>query len=468
MNKLKFLSIVFVGIITAGTAFAQNIISSELLHKMQTYSSTDCMIYLREEANLEQAKSITGKLAKGKFVINSLKSTAQKTQIPIKSWFESKNIDYQSFWIVNAFRARLTNAQITELAQRPEIALIAENSRIQMAMLPENPSKDIYQSSKRQIEWGIGYIRADEVWDLGFTGEGIVIAGQDTGYEWEHATLIEKYRGYDPVSGSADHNYNWHDAIHNAGQGNPCGSNSPEPCDDNNHGTHTMGTMVGDDGGSNQIGVAPNAKWIGCRNMDSGDGTPATYMECFEWFLEPTDLNGQNPDPSMAPHVINNSWSCPLSEGCDNSNFEAMREVIVSLKSAGIVVIVSNGNSGPNCNTTTAPPAFYTESFSIGASNSSGDLASFSSRGSSGFNGVLKPNVTAPGVAVRSAIRNNGYASYSGTSMAGPHVAGVVALMLSANPNLIGEVETIEDILEQTAIPASIAIAAASSRSGAS
>ena len=95
----------------------------------------------------------------------------------------------------------------------------------------------------------------------------------------------------------ADHDYNWHDAIHDAYPGNPCPSDSPAPCDDYGHGTHTMGTMVGDDGGSNQIGMAPGARWIGCRNMDGGAGTPATYSECYQWFIAPTRIDGSDPNP---------------------------------------------------------------------------------------------------------------------------------------------------------------------------
>ncbi len=101
--------------------------------------------------------------------------------------------------------------------------------------------------------------------------------------------------------------------------------NSPVPCDDVGHGTHTMGTMVGDDGAANQIGVAPGAKWMGCRNMDVGNGTPATYSECFQWFIAPTNLANQNPDPTKAPHVINNSWGCPPSEGCTDPECPAHR-----------------------------------------------------------------------------------------------------------------------------------------------
>ena len=296
----------------------------------------------------------------------------------------------------------------------------------------------------------------DEVWDLGYSGEGVVIGGQDTGYDWDHEALIDKYRGWD--GSSADHNYHWHDAIHaiddsNSGT-NPCGLDSPEPCDDHYHGTHTMGTMVGS-AGSTEIGVAPDAKWIGCRNMERGDGTPATYLECFEWFLAPTDLNDQNPDASMAPHVINNSWSCPPSEGCDSSyDFTIMETAITNLQSAGVVVVVSAGNGGSGCSSIGDPPAFYPSSFSVGATNSNDNIASFSSRGPTANYGspVLKPNVSAPGVSVYSSEPDDTYGTHSGTSMAGPHVAGLVALLISAEPALEGDVTQIENIIEQTAL----------------
>jgi subtilisin family serine protease len=217
-----------------------------------------------------------------------------------------------------------------------------------------------------------------------------------------------------------------------------------------------MGTMVGNDSMGNQIGVAPGAKWIGCRNMENGYGRPSTYLECFEWFLAPYALDSLSTtgDPTKMPHVINNSWGCPPAEGCDTSVFHIMKLAVDHLKLAGCVVVVSAGNSGSACGTVNDPSAIFENSFSIGATNSSDEIAGFSSRGPVTVDGSnrIKPNVSAPGVSVRSAIRNNGYGSSSGTSMAGPHVAGLVALLISANPTLAGEVDKIEDIIEQTAV----------------
>jgi uncharacterized repeat protein (TIGR01451 family) len=214
-----------------------------------------------------------------------------------------------------------------------------------------------------------------------------------------------------------------------------------------------MGTMVGNDGGSNQIGVAPGAKWIGCRNMDEGVGTPQTYSECFQWFIAPTDLEDDNPDPSKAPHVINNSWGCPPSEGCTDPNI--LRTIVQNTRAAGIEVVVSAGNSGSSCSTVEDPPAIYDASFSVGATDSNDNIAGFSSRGPVTIDGSgrLKPDISAPGVNVRSSVPGGGYASFGGTSMAGPHVAGVTALLLSAYPHLIGDPDSIEAILTSTAVP---------------
>jgi subtilisin family serine protease len=305
------------------------------------------------------------------------------------------------------------------------------------------------------VEWNLSQVHAPNVWALGYTGQGVVVGGQDTGYQWDHPALKNHYRGWDGTN--ANHNYNWHDAIHglnphNTGV-NPCGYNLTAPCDDLSHGTHTMGTMVGDDGAGNQIGMAPGAKWIGCRNMERNWGTAATYMECFQWFLAPTDLNGQNPDPTKAPDVINNSWYSDASEG--TTNLLVFQTAVENLCAAGVVVVVSAGNAGSGCSTITSP-AIYDASFSVGATDSGDNIAGFSSRGPVTVDGSnrLKPNVSAPGVNIRSSVPGNGYAGgWSGTSMAGPHVAGLVALLISAHPELKGQVDGIERIIEHTAVP---------------
>ncbi len=254
-------------------------------------------------------------------------------------------------------------------------------------------------------------------------------------------------------------NYNWHDAIHGRSslttKLSSCGYDTQVPCDDFGHGTHTMGTIVGDDGKGNQIGVAPKAQWMACKNMDSGVGSPASYIECFEFFLAPYPLNG-NPlkdgDPTKAPHIINNSWGCDLSEGCTGNEILPALE---AMKKAGILVVASAGNDGPGCSSIDAPPAWHSGlTLSVGAFNHRNDIiASFSSRGPSALDGGPGPNISAPGIEIRSSVPGKEYASFfwSGTSMAGPHVVGAAALLWSFNKNLIGNIDQTISIIEKGA-----------------
>ena len=394
---------------------------------------------------------------KARHVYHTLKKKADESQKAIIMMLRSKNITYQSFYITNAIQVTSDFSTMVNIASDPDVQRIIDNAPFKMVDYRVERSEQKQRNA--EPEWGIKNIKADSVWQLGIKGNGVIIAGQDTGYDWDVSPLKAKYKGY-VDSATVTHDFNWHDAIKKNNPVfadtvlNPCGYSLKSPCDDNNHGTHTMGSMVGGDE-DNIIGVAPEAKWVACRNMDRGWGQPSTYLECFEWFLAPYDLDGQFADPDKAPHVINNSWYCSEQEGCNPSNFILMDDVIKNLKASGIVVVVSAGNSGNGCGSVTGPPAFFESSFSVGASDDVDNIAGFSSRGpvviDSSFR--LKPNVAAPGVNVRSVIANGEYANFSGTSMAGPHVAGLVALMISANLDLAGNVEAIEDIIEATARP---------------
>lgn len=431
-------------------------VDKSLLEKYRSTPSNEYLVLMKDRVVFSTTPDFLSKNEKGKFVYDALLSNANKTQRPVIEFLIKNKIPFQSFIITNAIKVNSDYSTMMTLAARADVEQIIDNSPIKM--LDYSVTKKTESVRMPEPEWGIKTIKADSVWLLGYRGKGVVVGGQDTGYDWDVSPLKKQYRGYKD-SLNVSHSYHWHDAIKKNNPKfpdsllNPCGYSTKEPCDDNNHGTHTMGTMVGEDD-NNKIGVSPESKWIACRNMDRGWGQPSTYIECFEWLLAPYDQNGKNADPARSPHVINNSWYCSTEEGCNPSNFKMMEEVVKNLKASGIVVVVSAGNSGSACGTVTGPPGFFEPSFSVGATDRNDLIAGFSSRGpvviDSSFR--IKPNVSAPGVGVRSVIRNGGFASFNGTSMAGPHVAGVVALMISANPSLAGKVNIIEDIIESTAV----------------
>jgi subtilisin family serine protease len=322
------------------------------------------------------------------------------------------------------------------LAAQPEVDRILDSPHLRPLPQPEPPLAGD-QPAPREPQWNIIAIGADRVWDeLKVNGQGIVVGESDSGVEGDHPALRDSYRG----RGGHD-DYSWLDPW----------NHSRSPVDVGGHGTHTTGSIVGAGG----IGVAPGAQWMGCVNLARNLGNPPYYLNCMQFMLAPYPQNGdpfRDGDPSRAAHVLNNSWGCPPLEGCDAAVLEP---AVRALRAAGIFVVASAGNEGPRCGSVSDPIAIYPEAFSVGAIDRRGDIADFSSRGPVTVDGSarVKPDITAPGVDVLSALPGNSYGELSGTSMAGPHVAGVVALMWSAQPKLIGNIDRTEQILIQTARP---------------
>lgn len=429
-------------------------IEPRVLAQAQADGRAEALIVMADQAQpaLAPLAPDTDYRARRRALVDALRARADHQQADLRGWLEARGIEYRHYWISNAIWARLSAQELAELALRGDVARVAANPAypLQLPAQPLGPMPNEVEA----IEWGVNKIRAPEVWAEGYEGQGVVIAGQDTGYDWDHPALKNHYRGWDGAV--ATHDYNWHDSIHDAGDSNPCGSDSPEPCDDHGHGTHTAGTFAGGDGGSNQIGVAPGAKWIGCRNMASGVGTPARYIECMEWFLAPTDMNGENANSDLAPDVINNSWGCPQEAppvGEDCNPLDILEPAVDNLVAGGIMFVASAGNEGSGCSSILSPPALYDSSFVIGSTTSSDAMSGFSSRGPVSGSGLIRPDVSAPGSNIRSSVPGGGYGSMSGTSMAGPHVAGAAALLMSVNPALKGHPDQVAQILRDTAVP---------------
>ncbi|MCB0196688.1 MAG: S8 family serine peptidase [Anaerolineae bacterium] len=412
------------------------------------FHSDGFLIIMHDQADLSEVAAISDLTARRQFVRDRLIETAIQTQQPVREALDAAGLRYRPFYVINMIQVEGHHRRLDDFADLPGVDRVMLNPNVRPYPFSFNPGYGDSSDEGEGIGWNIRQVEANEAWGEGATGQDVVIAGQDTGYDWRHPALIKAYRGNNRTG--INHNYNWFDAWYE----------SAVPFDDDTHGTHTMGTMLGDDGQSNQIGMAPDAQWIGCRNMRRGIGNPASYSACMEFFLAPYPI-GADPfvdgDVSFAPDVINNSWGCPDIEGCDDDVLEPAAD---ALRAAGIMMVVSAGNSGPGCQTVSEPPARYDSVFSVGATNQGSSISSFSSRGPvPGDESLLKPDISAPGSNIRSSLAGGGYGTADGTSMAGPHVAGLVALIWSANPDLIGQIDATEDIIRQSAEPAEVVTA---------
>jgi subtilisin family serine protease len=410
-------------------------------------------------------------VARRTYLYHALTTQALQSQASLRAWLTSQGISYRAHYITNMIRVSGGKGLADALRQRPDVAHLDADPEVdelhleamegtansagstwaRLLPLSQTVAQADFPSAPAFI-YGLNAIHAPEVWAMGYTGQGITVASQDTGVQWDHPALRAHYRG---VNGdTVNHTYNWLDAIPDNGVSDPC-EGSLAPCDDYGHGTHTVGTMVGETSDIT-YGVAPGAQWIGCRNMRHGVGSPESYTTCFEFFMAPYPPNGdpfRDGKPELAPDIINNSWGCPPSEGC---NKESLLQVVETVRAAGLMVVASAGNNGANgCSTVVDPIAIYDATFSVGAVDSSGILAGFSSRGpvTADGSGRLKPDLTAPGVDVLSTYYNGGTTTLSGTSMASPHVAGAVALLWSAASWLRGNPDLTEQVLLKSATP---------------
>ncbi|TMW69614.1 hypothetical protein Poli38472_001770 [Pythium oligandrum] len=393
--------------IFATVAGATNIFESR---KEAAFTSRGAMIedlVQRLQKNADNTQSGILDLVMGGEVASLMESTETTTAVPATRLAERA----RSFWISNQlFFAGATPELIDMLMEMPDIVEITEEEIIPLPILRQgisNLTDSLAGSASAMLsspEWGVAKIQAPDVWSAGFRGEGIVVGQIDTGVRGSHALLSGNYRG----------SYGWYDPM----------NKTTTPNDEVGHGTHAMGIMAG----ANGIGVAPGAQWMACRGCGPVACTGEAILACSEYLLCPYDSNGHT-DCSKAPHVINNSYG----GGQGRTQYKAAIEAWLR---AGIIPVYSNGNAGENCGTA-GSHADLGIVIGVGATDSNDVLAYYSSRGPA-VTGILKPDVSAPGDEIRSASyeSDTGYINFSGTSMAAPHVTGLVALLLQAKPGL--------------------------------
>jgi bacillopeptidase F len=436
-------------------------VNDRLLSQWDDKEKTAFLVKFKEKADTEKVvieaknKARTNQLSaqKAEFqqrssVVNTLKETALTEQKNVLSFLEkeaaTENAEHiRSYYIVNAMAVTATKEVAETIAGFPEVEKLLPNETRYLTTPVSNPEllsePDVDpQAELENVEWNVDRLNAPDVWERGYDGSGTVVASIDSGVQWDHPALKDKYRGYDAETGVADHDFNWFDAT----------ESEPEPYDDQGHGTHVTGTMVGsEEDGTNRIGVAPGSKWIGVKAFTSeGTATDTDLLAAAEWILAPEDQDG-NIRVDLAPDIVNNSWGG--GPGLD----EWYRDVVTAWRDANIFPVFAAGNRDSNNSGgpgSIATPANYPESFAVGSLDVGDDLTLFSLRGPSPYD-EFKPEVTAPGQEVRSSVPGNDYAAQSGTSMAAPAVSGAIALLLQANNSL--NLDEIEEILTDTAKP---------------
>ncbi|MEU4241764.1 S8 family serine peptidase [Actinoplanes sp. NPDC026619] len=384
-------------------------------------------VLLRGSDNLAAARKATGKAAKASAVLRDGKAGASRDQAALRTLLGKRKATFETYWIADTMRVTGDAATLAAVAARPEVKAILPDDPIRLPAVQAGAA----QAEAGGVEWNIDRINAPRVWtERGDTGAGIVVANVDTGVQFDHPALAANYRGRN-ADGSVSHDHNWYDPSHT------CPDNVP--CDNAGHGTHTMGTMAGADG----IGVAPGVRWIAAKGCESTSCSIGSLLAAGQWIVAPTDRDGNDPRPDLAPDVVNNSWG-------GGSGFDPWySDIVNSWVAAGIFPAFSNGNNGPGCGTASTPGS-YNATYASGAFDVNNAIASFSSRGT-GEAGSIKPDIAAPGVDVRSSVPG-GYGVYSGTSMASPHTAATVALMWAAAPALRHDIAATREILDETAI----------------
>ena len=376
------------------------------LSAMAPGDMTTVVVTLQSQADLKRVGGAT-RAARLKGVIQALRATAQAAQPPVTAWLAARQgqgavASYAAFWVFDGLSVTATPQTIRDLAARSDVRAITSD---EIDIVPAAPL------SAAPAEPNLAAINAPALWDLGWRGQGVVIASLDTGVDGTHPDLAPRWRG-----GSNS----WYD---------PYGQHPTTPTDLNGHGTWTMGVMVGGEGGGTALGVAPQAQWIAAKIFnDRGQATATGIHRAFQWVLDP-DGNANTAD---APQVVNNSWTFGAA-GC---SLEFQLD-LQALRAAGILPVFAAGNYGPGAGSS-ASPANNPEAFAVGAIDNAGQMYPASSRGPSacGEAASVFPELTAPGVNINTTDLFGFYTAASGTSLAAPHVSGALALLLSAYPGL--------------------------------
>ncbi len=325
--------------------------------------------------------------------------------------------DARYLWAINAVAAKVPVAAIDEIASLPGVRSVKLDAQVQGPVsngVPTAPN-----------DWNIDMIAAPSIWQLGYTGQGVVVATMDTGADLSHPDLAGSWRG----GGNS-----WFD---------PYGQH-PTPADVAGHGTQVLGLIAGGSSGGYQIGVAPDVDWIAAKIFDDSNvATMSAIHAAFQWLLDPDG----NPATDDAPDIVNNSWALVTTVNECNQEFAADLALLADNE---IATVFSGGNFGPGGQTSVSP-ANDPATVAIGAIDSAMNVATMSSRGTGACDGGVYPQLVAPGMNVLTLdVMPLYYNIVSGTSFSSAQVAGGMALLKSAFP--AATASQLEGALVQTAI----------------
>lgn len=389
----------------------------------------------KEEIQNEIRKDMVDKSIK-------LKEDSQKSIIEIlERGKKDGNVkNYEQFFIINCINVVCKKEVLVKISKMSDVEKISINKKVKIPKLQKNVPEDrnaLFSMEKKHIPWNLKMISADKAQkEVENSNNDVVVAIIDSGVDGSHPAIKNNYRGNDEKL----KRYSWYNVVTEKT------GDKEEPYDDRGHGTHVCGTILGQRENS-LLGVCPSAKWMAVKVFDSnGETDNAKLLKAGEWIMAPKDENG-TPHPEMAPKVVNNSWGGNSTDGFYQDMVKKWREAgIFPVFSAGNVSQFNDGGED-----SIGTPASYPEAYAVGAIRQDEIVAKFSLRGKSNYTENFKPDIVAPGVNILSSIPGGKYTIYTGTSMASPHVTGVVCLMLKANPNL--SVDQIEKILNETATP---------------
>ena len=447
------------GLIAVGTAAATETKIADKIADQLAAGNAEVVIRLETAPDLGQARHIPDRWERLAWVVRRLKSHAAKTQGPVLQTLRGSGVEPRSYWITNSLVAQLDATTARRIAELPQVVGIESAHAAGIGVASAEPSLPKSGVVPTGPEPNLEVMNVPAAWDLGHTGEGVVVGVLDTGVAYTHNALRSSYRGYDGAD--YDHDYNWFDVFKTDAQVTiSCPPDQPKPCDDDGHGTRVTGLIVGSEPGLT-TGPAPNAAWIACRGLGNPGFDPQLSVErpmrCWQWLMEPTRVDGSDPDLSMAPDIINNSFACqPDVPRCDEPG--VYRDAVRALDAAGFLQVGSASLRGPACETIVAQPGTYEEMLTVGGMTNTFSIIGPTGRGpviGPGGEILVKPDLVAPGSDLTTTVDRPffGFGKLFGSEPATAQTSGVAALLLSANPALRGKPALTRHVLRTSALP---------------